>query len=424
MNKSYYQPPGLDEGNSVHSVAPLSLRNTCRVRKLQADARMSSQLLEAPEDALVPCLHIANPSHDKARNTLRLTGQRRAPTTLVLPSPEQRANQIHRPLKAQVGIRDHWTNADSPVQTSLRELQELLGRTVVVEPEWPLLIAELDTFYVDKTNLVTVVAGCIRAWAKSMTELLDDAAHAEWTEEVLVKVTARMRVFVEVSTSAKAATTWSEQRGGFVVSLPKKQVYQPAELFPTFRQELLACFVKRATPQVRENKAAGGADDWEGVEVDTTTGKAEVVAAPIGTLTSRPKVEFMPDVASLPLPDQLFLRPPYHLTLFQARHKVEVHSSHSPSLEFLAAYLKRWCRANHADARNPPAVQIKLHQSAFGLGEVFDRLTLSTEQTKYSDQFTVTSPMVVSLIEGLLGYKLISTDGGWNFRRDAEFKAL
>ena len=72
----------------------------------------------------------------------------------------------------------------------------------------------------------------------------------------------------------------------------------------------------------------------------------------------------------------------------------------------------------------PPAVQIKLHQSAFGLGELFDRLTLSTEETKYTNQFTLTSPMVVSLIEGALGYKLVSTDSGWNFRRDTEFRAL
>lgn len=72
----------------------------------------------------------------------------------------------------------------------------------------------------------------------------------------------------------------------------------------------------------------------------------------------------------------------------------------------------------------PPGVQINLHQSAFGLGEVFDRLTLSTEETKYTNQFTVTAPMVVSLIEGILGYKLISTDGRWNFRRDTAFKTL
>lgn len=73
----------------------------------------------------------------------------------------------------------------------------------------------------------------------------------------------------------------------------------------------------------------------------------------------------------------------------------------------------------------PPGVQIALHQCAFGLGEMFDRLTLSTEETRYTNQFQVTTPMVVALIEGVLGYKLVSTQGGvWSFRRDVGFKKL
>lgn len=55
---------------------------------------------------------------------------------------------------------------------------------------------------------------------------------------------------------------------------------------------------------------------------------------------------------------------------------------------------------------------------------MFDRLTLSTEETRHTNQFTVTSPIIVSLIEGVLGYELISTDGACKFRRDAEFRTL
>jgi hypothetical protein len=223
----------------------------------------------------------------------------------------------------------------------------------VIEPEWPLLVTELDAFYADKTNLVAVVAGCVQAWAKSMMELLEDSAHEAWTDKVLEKVPVRMQVFVEVASSAKASTAWSEKRGGFVVSLPKKQVYQPAELFPIFRGDLLACFNERKKPQLPEKKAAGGADDWEGVEVDAATGQAAVVETPLTVRPSpRAKVEFLPDVAALPRPDQLLLQPPYHLTLLDGRQEIEVQSSHSPSLQLLADYLKRWCRVNHADTRN------------------------------------------------------------------------
>lgn len=67
---------------------------------------------------------------------------------------------------------------------------------------------------------------------------------------------------------------------------------------------------------------------------------------------------------------------------------------------------------------------MSLKQSAFGLGEMFDRLVLSTENNRYTDKFQVTSPMVVALIEGVLGYTLVTSNGGWNFRRDTEFRIL
>ncbi|KAL2136196.1 hypothetical protein VTI74DRAFT_5074 [Chaetomium olivicolor] len=332
------------------------------------------------------------------------------------------------PLKAKIGIRDHWSKEDGPLQTTLRDLEGILGHNVVIDPEWPLIVAELDKFYDDKANMIAIVAGCVQAWAKSMIELLEDSAHEAWTEQLLEKVPVRMQVFVNVASSAKAATAWSEQRSGFVVSLPQKQVYQPAELFPIFRAELLACFETRVQPQSPEKKAAGdaAADGWAGVELDTASGRVEVIETPKTThqVPARSKVEFMPSAASLPRPDLLLLQPPYHLTMTSSHQCIELQCSHSPSLEFLADYLKRWCRVNHADTRNPPAVEVTLHQSAFGLGEMFDRLTLSTEETRYTNRFRVTAPMIVSLIEGVLGYQLTSTRDAWIFRRDTEFKTL
>lgn len=55
---------------------------------------------------------------------------------------------------------------------------------------------------------------------------------------------------------------------------------------------------------------------------------------------------------------------------------------------------------------------------------MYDRLTLSTEETRYTNQFAVTAPMIAALIEGVLGYEVVSTDGSWKFRRDVEFKTL
>lgn len=69
-------------------------------------------------------------------------------------------------------------------------------------------------------------------------------------------------------------------------------------------------------------------------------------------------------------------------------------------------------------------MQVRLHQSSFGLGEMFDRLVLTTEHIRYTNDFRVTIPMVITLVEGVLGYEPVATQGGWSFRRDTEFKTL
>ena len=258
------------------------------------------------------------------------------------------------------------------MKSSFKALQQVLGYEVVVEPEWQLLVAELDDCYEDKGHLVAVVAGCVLVWAKSITELLEDAEHEGWTETVLEKTksAARLRLYVEVESSAsssnseKASTTWSEQRTGFVVILSKKEVLQPAELFPVFRGNLLACFdgtrktMKEASSE--GGAAAGAGDDWADIKVDSVTGGAQVVekehhqapTVPVGG-KSKSKVEFLPTVASLPRPDELFLRPPYHLVVTGSHGgEIEIQGSHSPSLQLIADYFKRWCRVNPHDTRN------------------------------------------------------------------------
>ncbi|KAK1757869.1 hypothetical protein QBC47DRAFT_377143 [Echria macrotheca] len=335
------------------------------------------------------------------------------------------------PLKVQLAIRDHWSSPTSPLQTTLASLASLLGHEIVLDPEWQLLLTELDAFYPDKTNFVLVVTQCVQAWAKSLTELLDDEAHEAWTETVLEKAKfGRLRLFLEVSPSEDASTSWSDTRAGFVICLPRKRVYQAAELFPIFRGKLLTCFeVPKESVPLPLRQGGAAADEWADVELDRTTGKPEVVDKPVVTTgpvssPARPVVEFLPTMQSLPRPDELFLRPPYHLTIVPGHSEIEVQCSHSPSLKFLADYLERWCRVNHHDTTTPPAVQIRLCQSAFGLGELFDRLILSTSETRYTNQFRVTTPMVVALVEGVLGYELVSTQGTWSFRRDTEYKTL
>lgn len=111
------------------------------------------------------------------------------------------AHTAPRPLKVQISIRDYWAKEDSSLQKSVRDLNELLGQTATIDPEWPQLLAELDKFYADKSSFVTAVAGCVQAWVKSLAEVLEDTEHEEWAETLVERTTAagsRLRVFPEV----------------------------------------------------------------------------------------------------------------------------------------------------------------------------------------------------------------------------------
>lgn len=208
-----------------------------------------------------------------------------------------------------------------------------------------------------------------------MIELLEDTTNEEWTEKVLEKTGSsggRVRLFLDVDGKiAKTATSWSEAREGFVITLPKKERIQPTELFPIFRGQLLCCFdtktrntITAAGGKGTDDTATPAPDDWADVEMDTTTGTPKVMdrhdspAIPANKAQPSP---FLPTVTSLPRPDELLLRPPYHLQMRSSKGWIEIQGSHSPSLQLLADYLKRWCRVNHQDTRNVSLFHFSTH---------------------------------------------------------------
>ncbi|ORY60917.1 uncharacterized protein BCR38DRAFT_349091 [Pseudomassariella vexata] len=336
------------------------------------------------------------------------------------------ADHAFRPLKVQVGIRDYWDKDDAPVQKALSSLKEVIGINIVVLPEWQLLLAELESFYPDKGTLVPVVAGCVQAWCNAMSALLDDEANEEWADTLLERTYGTLRLFIEVSKNNIPKTTWSDERVGFIISLPKAEVPSPMEMEPTFKGSLISCFDKKRTASGAVSHGMASVDDWADVSMDTETGTPGVIEAPqqqspSGLHPRQPELNTLPSCSTLARPDELLLKPPYHLVVYsRGGTLVEVQSSHSPSLRLLAEYLKKWCRVNHQDNRKPPCVEVKLHQSAFGLGLMYDRLTLSVEG-RYST-FTVTPMIVLSLIEGVLGYKTVFADNSsWAFRKDIKF---
>jgi len=69
-------------------------------------------------------------------------------------------------------------------------------------------------------------------------------------------------------------------------------------------------------------------------------------------------------------------------------------------------------------------VDFHLHECAFGLGLMYDTLTLYAEK-KYGGGHFISPTIVLAIVEGVLGYEKTYTDGTkWIYRRDVAFKNL
>ena len=107
-------------------------------------------------------------------------------------------------------------------------------------------------------------------------------------------------------------------------------------------------------------------DDWADVSVDRTTGQPSLApdAAPVQTPApagpARPVIDRLPDLALLSRPDELLREPPYHLAVYSGHGTVEIHGSHSPTLELLAAYLQKFVRTNHYKTNKVSASRLRL----------------------------------------------------------------
>ncbi|KAK1714646.1 hypothetical protein BDP67DRAFT_512635 [Colletotrichum lupini] len=337
------------------------------------------------------------------------------------------------PLKVKVAIRDHWTKEDSYLQQALKALRDVLGLEIDVNPDWQILLTQLDAEYADRTDFVAAVAGTVEAWCRAATELLEDEKNEEWTNTLLDKLRltwSRLRLFVEVASDEHASTAWSDDKGGFLITLPKLRLITPMDLHPLFKSEIKDCFAdhhKQLPPY-----SASPTEDWADLEMDARLNRLSVGGtghlrqrASISSTASRgPQADFMPKADALPRPDELLQKVPYHLIVYsRGAHEIEIQGSHSATLKFLADYFKKWRRTNHQISSKPPAVEVKLHQCAFGMGASIDRLVLVSEH-KYGGAFILTPTIILSLVEGVLGYKPVYSDAhSWTYRRDTELKA-
>ncbi|KAL1407864.1 hypothetical protein Q8F55_007300 [Vanrija albida] len=320
------------------------------------------------------------------------------------------------PLKVRMGIRDEWDSPNCELRTALGNVAGTLGTVPEIKPDWSVLVAALEGPYGDVGRIVPGVAGLVTAWVHALADLIADKEHEAWAETLLEKMHGSdLKVLLNVSpdpNSTDPVTKWTEQHA-FELTLPQKESANPRATRPLNKAALLAVWDVGQPASAEDDDEPG----WARVTTEVTE-DAPAATARSSTAVAPAAPGYIPSLATFPRPEQLLQRAPYHLIVSWGS-TIEIQGTHSPSLEFIAAYLKKWCRSDHVQYNAPPVFTIKLHENQFALGSVYDRLTIAPER-----HATVTIPIVLALVENALGYTPVSSDVRlWHYRRDAELKA-
>lgn len=103
-------------------------------------------------------------------------------------------------MQIRIGIRDSWQKPESPVQQAFKALSQVVGLEVYCEPEWPMLWAELEKAFPDKTTFVPTIAKWVAVWSDVLKIRLDDDKNSEWADELLNKLNdvQNIKLFISV----------------------------------------------------------------------------------------------------------------------------------------------------------------------------------------------------------------------------------
>ncbi|KAF4994106.1 hypothetical protein FGRMN_6021 [Fusarium graminum] len=265
---------------------------------------------------------------------------------------------VASPLKAKVAIRDNWTNSDSPAQKSVAKLKVVLGLEIHCEPEWPILVSELENVWEDK--------------------------------------------------NAKL---------GFVLYVPKVIVYHPVQFSELFKEQLLDVFEKKQSSKPTPLFSTTG-DEWADVADEPEQQSIRLpTAMHKPTFDYLPDPSTMPKPGSL-----LQNAPYHLFVYASGKNKIEIECSHSQTLEVLAEYLRKWTRINPNITNKPPAVEIGLNHANCGFGLESDRLTLFCESrygSGFTISATMVLNLVEGVFGY---ERVYGDSSSWHYRRDTPFK--
>ncbi|KAJ4407850.1 hypothetical protein N0V85_004307 [Neurospora sp. IMI 360204] len=346
-------------------------------------------------------------------------------------------------------ITDRFLSKTSFLQGELAKLSRALGYQVIVEADWQRLLDEYGEQ--NDPTIVGAAANILEAWSAELGLIVGRAEMDDWLTKLLTRVVeagGKLRVMLDVWEDTQLGTSWSDERMGFFVHLPKhflfvrracKEGFYPLQA--VFNKSLPLCSFP-ATEKEKEDskpepgKGAGTATELESglKQLSVRDEKRKVIAANSKTTTTssassaQPKPSQFPTVASLPSLSEICSKPPYHITIQDNSNPIRyssrkpgwigIHGSHGSSLKLIDQYISKWIPDVVMESdENPPTID----------GVVNGALSMLTVRKRVSGALvargqSVTVPMVLAIVEGTLGYEVVwQGDGEYRLRRDAPF---
>ncbi|KAK3497430.1 uncharacterized protein B0T23DRAFT_83434 [Neurospora hispaniola] len=355
-------------------------------------------------------------------------------------------------------ITEWFPSKNSVLHTQVTELSRLLGHKVIIEADWQRLLDEFGDQ--QEPALAEAVHVIMEAWCYELNSILDHPDSDDWLTRLLtrlVKANGKLRVMLDVWENTQLGTSWSDERNGFFVHLPKHFLFVRRALkrgecviCEEFQKELLSCFVATANDKQDSNPELGK-EAWTGTAKeslkqfnvrDEKSGEERsstaAGAAPAGagkhqpkdanaktTATSsasstEPKPASFPNVASLPPLSEICSNPPYHITIHDGSRPgwISIHGSHGASLKLIDDYISKWTPDVEMESEDrPPTFDTAVNGAMTTL-----TIRKVVEKRWETRPLSVTVPMVLAIIESTLGYEVVwQGSGEYRLRRDAPF---
>ncbi|KDR80202.1 hypothetical protein GALMADRAFT_136727 [Galerina marginata CBS 339.88] len=329
------------------------------------------------------------------------------------------------PLKVRVDIRDQWNSPNGLIQKSVDALQKTLGHKIVPHVQWPVFYDALKGAYTDKATFVPAIIRVVTSFYDRLLARLEDEANNEWTEKLLEelgkKPDSSWLLQIEASKGSRPQAALNVNLGVLTLEIPRRELPQDAETDSGFDKDFDDFF---ALPHSESSAASANDDEWAEVipgGETRSTAQPAVASLPIVPAPTRPRA--LPTVERLERPAELFKSiTPYILTVDATTRQLVIQGSHQPSLELLAAYLKKWAKTNMNDSQKRPVLAVTLIESAHVFG-VIDGIEI--EQSTYGMRSTtpLNPALILAFVEGVLGYKETHTTGTrWVYKLEAAFK--